>query len=69
MAAVSPAILNAIGFVPAPGGHVEVPEYIRTMVCNVYDGSRLVPLSHHRELSLSILCGILLQSDPDQLRQ
>ena len=69
MAAVSPAILQAIGYVPAPRGHVEVPEYIRLQMCDVSDGRRLVQVVHDRELSLSLLCGIILQSDPDRLRQ
>ena len=69
MSAVSPAILRAIGYVPAPLGHVEVPDYIRTAVCDVWDGAKLVRLTFHRELSLSILSGIILQSDPDRLRE
>ena len=69
MAAVSPDILRAIGFAHAPRGHVEVPEFIRYEVCQTWDGAKMEPIIHTRELSLSMLCGIILQSDPDQLRQ
>ena len=69
MSAVSPAILQAIGYTPDPRGHVEVPDYIRSLVSDVWDETRLVRLTFHRELSLSILCGIILQSDPDRLRE
>ena len=69
MAAVSPDILRAIGFVQAPRGYVELPEYIRYRVCETWDGAKMEPIVHTREISLSLLCGIILQSDPDQFRQ
>ena len=69
MAAVSPAILHAIGYRPVPRGHVELPEYVRHQVVETWDGTKMEPIIHTRELSLSLLCGIILQSDPDQLRQ
>ena len=65
MAAVSPAILRAIGYVLAVPGHVEIPDYIRNKMVEVSDGSHLYQISPHRELSLSLLCGVILQSDPD----
>ena len=69
MAAVSPAILEAIGYTQAPRGHVEVPEYIRLRMCDTWVGNRLERIVYHRELSLSVLSGVILQSDPDRLRQ
>ena len=69
MSAVSPAILRAIGYVPVPQGHVEVPDYIRSMVSLVSDGRKIVRVTLDRELSLSILCGIVMQSDQDRLRE
>ena len=69
MAAVSPAILRAIGYVPVPQGHVEVPDFVRSSVVDVWDGSKLIRVTLQRELSLSILSGIIMQSDPDLLRQ
>ena len=67
MASVAPACLTAIGFVHHPAGHVEVPDFIRRVSLEIWDGTRLPRNIHFRELSLSILCGIILQSDPDML--
>ena len=67
MASLSPACLNAIGFTHHPVGHVEVPDFIRRASLDVWDGVRLRRLMHYREISLSVLCGIVLQSDPDKL--
>ena len=69
MAAISPAILQAIGFTLAPRGYVEVPEYIRYQMCDTWDGAKLEQIIYSRKISLSLLCGIVLQSDPDRLRQ
>ena len=69
MAALSSTALNAIGFVRVPAGHVEVPDYIRFSMLETWDGTSLVKYLYHRELSLSLLSGVILQSDPDLLRQ
>ena len=69
MAAVSPAILQAIGYRPLPRGPVELPKYVRYQVCETWDGAKMEPIIHTRELSLSLLSGVILQSDPDLLRQ
>ena len=60
MAALSRSALDAIGFVRAPAGHVEVPDYIRYSVLETWDGTSLNKFLYHRELSLSLLSGIVL---------
>ncbi len=68
MAYTSTAALNAIGFAQNPGS-IAGPDYTRFTVVDVWNGTRIVPLTMHRPLSQSLLTSIVLQSDPDVLQR